>query len=111
MSALASWDAPELPDPSDPSIVQGEAFSCLGLICPSSAAAAFLVVTPLHLELAALALLTTDHSLLAALHSPQPYEALCSASEALQASCAGHLKARPHDLTDDWPLVIDSAPF
>ena len=63
--------------------LQGTALNCPGLLPAPSPCHAFLVVTPQHLDLAALALLTTDQAMLEALTAAQPYEALCAGSEAL----------------------------
>ena len=66
--------------------MQGPAFTCPGLVQPQSPDHVFLLVTPQHLDLAALALLTTDQALLEALRSPQPYDALCASAPGLQVS-------------------------
>ena len=64
--------------------VQGPPFTCPGLLQPACAGHKFLVVTLLHLDLVALALLTGEQALHDALRQPQPYAALCEGQPDLQ---------------------------
>ena len=63
---------------------QGAPFTCRALLRFVQPAHRFLTVTPQHLELVALALLTGEQALHDALRQPQPYTALCDSLPDLQ---------------------------